>query len=224
MTIMRHNKDQMKPVVRLAESLGAGSVSFNVVQPTARGEKLHSCGQTLGIEELIDLGAWVENTLSASTPLPLYYSQPLAFIRLGRVLGQDGNGCGVCGILGILGVLGNGSYALCGIGETVPDLVFGHAARDGLEGVWKKTPILVKLREGLPSRLEGICGNCLMKGICLGSCIAENYYLSNSLWTPFWYCQKAYERGLFPETRMLPRGPAGGRCENKTPGFRKAGR
>ncbi|RLB85884.1 MAG: SynChlorMet cassette radical SAM/SPASM protein ScmF, partial [Deltaproteobacteria bacterium] len=41
MSIMRRNKDQMEPVVRLAESLGAGSVKFNLVQPTARGEKMH---------------------------------------------------------------------------------------------------------------------------------------------------------------------------------------
>jgi len=63
MTIMRHNKNQMEPVVRLAESLGAGSVKFNIVQPTARGEKMHESGEALDIEELVDLGRWVETTL-----------------------------------------------------------------------------------------------------------------------------------------------------------------
>jgi len=41
MTVMRRNKDQMEAIVRLAESLGAGSVKFNIMQPTARGEKMH---------------------------------------------------------------------------------------------------------------------------------------------------------------------------------------
>ena len=71
MTIMRHNKDQMEPIVRLAEGVGCGSVKFNIVQPTARGEKLHESGETLSIEELVNLGKWVENNLSKSTNLKL---------------------------------------------------------------------------------------------------------------------------------------------------------
>ena len=82
--------------------------------------------------------------------------------------GREGSGCGICGIYGILGVLANGSYALCGIGETVPELVFGHASKDPLADVWKDNPVLREIREGLPRRLGGICGECLMKGVCLG--------------------------------------------------------
>jgi len=191
-------------MVRLAEDLGAGSVKFNIVQPTARGEKMHEAGETLTIEELVDLGQWVENTLSVSTRLRLYYDQPFAFRALGKMFGDDGHGCDVCGIQGILGVLANGSYALCGIGEMVPDLVFGNSATDRLEEVWNTTPILLELREGLPERFEGICRDCLMKGICLGSCIAQNYYSSKNIWAPYWYCEQAYRLGLFPETRMRP--------------------
>jgi SynChlorMet cassette radical SAM/SPASM protein ScmF len=203
MTIMRRNKDQMEGLVRLAQSLGAGSVKFNVIQPTARGEKMHENGETLNIEELFDLGQWVENTLSASTPLRLVYSHPMAFRPLSKMFGSNGDGCGVCGIIGILGVLGNGSYALCGIGETVPELVFGHAASDRLEDIWHNSPVLKKLRAGLPDRLEGICGECLLKGRCLGSCIAQNYYRSKDIWAPFWYCLEATKRGLFPESRLF---------------------
>jgi SynChlorMet cassette radical SAM/SPASM protein ScmF len=202
MSIMRHNKDQIEPIVQLAEGLGAGSVKFNIVQPTARGAKMHESGEALGIEELVDLGRWVENTLSASTTLRLHYDQPPAFRPLGKLFGENGDGCDVCGILSILGVLANGSYALCGIGETVPDFVFGHAATDPLEEIWSKTPILLELRKGLPQRFEGICGACLMKEICLGNCLAQNYYRSKNLWEPFWYCVEAYSRKLFPTSRV----------------------
>ncbi len=203
MTIMRRNKDQLEPLVRLAESLGAGSVKFNILQPTARGEKMHEAGEALTIDELVDLGQWVENTLSASTNLRLYFSHPIAFRPLGRMFGDNGDGgCGVCGILSILGVLANGSYALCGIGETVPELVFGQAATDRLEDVWHNTPVLLELREGLPERFEGVCRDCLMKGRCLGNCVAQNYYLSKNLWAGYWYCEEAQKQGLFPETRL----------------------
>jgi SynChlorMet cassette radical SAM/SPASM protein ScmF len=206
MTIMRQNKGQMESLVRLAEGLGAGSVKFNILQPTIRGERMHFTGEALDVEELVDLGKWAENTLSAATYLNIYYDHPIAFRPLRKMFGRNGDGCGTCGILSILGVLANGSYALCGIGETVSDLVFGHAVTDLLEHVWTKTPVLMELRQGLPQRLEGICGHCLMKERCLGSCLAQNYYRSKSLWEPFWFCEEAYYRGLFPEARMIPEG------------------
>jgi len=121
------------------------------------------------------------------------------------MFGENGDGCGICGILSILGVLATGSYALCGIGETVPELVFGQAATDSLEDIWNKNRVLLELRNGISHRLEGICGDCLMKGVCLGSCVAQNYYRSKNFWAPYWYCEDAYDRGLFPETRILPK-------------------
>jgi len=206
MTLMRRNAEQIEALVRLAESLSASSVKFNIVQPTARGVKMHEAGETLSIREIVRIGEWVENELSAKTNLPLHYSHPAAFRPLGKMYGREGSGCSICGISGILGVLGGGSYALCGIGETVPELVFGHASNDPLADVWKDNSILREIREGLPRRLGGICGDCLMKGVCLGSCIAHNYYRSRDLWAPFWYCEEALRLGLFPESRLAQRG------------------
>jgi len=205
MTLMCRNVEQIEPLVRLAESLGAFSVKFNIVQPTARGVKMHEAGETLSIGEIVRLGEWVENGLSSGTKLRLHYSHPAAFRPLGKMYGSEGSGCGVCGIFGILGVLAGGSYALCGIGEKVPELVFGHASKDSLADVWKGNPVLREIREGMPRRLGGICGECLMKGICRGSCIAQNYYRSQDLWAPHWYCEEAKVLGLFPAARLAAR-------------------
>jgi SynChlorMet cassette radical SAM/SPASM protein ScmF len=202
MTLMRRNVEQIESVVRLSESLGCSSVKFNIVQPTARGVKMHEAGETLPIREIVRLGDWIENELSARTRLGLHYSHPVAFRPLGRMYGREGSGCSICGIYGIIGVLAGGSYALCGIGEHVPELVFGHASNDSLADVWQTNPVLRAIREGLPSRLGGICGECLMKGVCLGSCIAQNYYRSGSLWAGHWYCEEAKAKGIFPVTRL----------------------
>jgi SynChlorMet cassette radical SAM/SPASM protein ScmF len=204
MTIMQRNKGQMEAVVRLAESLGAGSVKFNVLQPTARGQRMHAAGETIDIGELIALGKWVDEELSASATLPLYFHQPPAFRRLGKMFGAAGDGCHSCGILHILGVLADGSYALCGIGATVPEMVFGHALRDSLKEVWLHSPTLAQIRAGLPRQLRDICAECVMKQVCMGSCVAQNYYRHRDLWAPFWYCEEANSRGLFPETRLRP--------------------
>ncbi len=202
MSLVRKNKDQVEAVVRLAESLGASSVKFNLVQPTARGEQMHRDGHTLSIGELIQLGRWIDTELSNSSNIPLIYSHPAAFRSLSGMFGPCADGCHTCGIMGIIGVLADGSYALCGIGETVPELVFGFAASDSLEDVWLNSPLLQEIREGLPKRLSGVCEKCLMKKICLGECIAQNYYTTKNLWSPFWYCDAAMKEGIFPESRL----------------------
>ena len=155
MTLMRKNVDQIEALVGLAESLGASSVKFNIVQPTARGVKMHEAGETLSIREIVRLGEWVENELSARTRLALHYSHPAAFRPLGKMYGKTGGSCGVCGIHSIIGVLADGSYALCGIGETIRELIFGHASRESLEDVWNQHPVLREIREGLPRTTRG---------------------------------------------------------------------
>ena len=205
MSLMRRNKDQIEAMIRLAESLGAGSIKFNMMQPTGRGETMHQAGEAVPMEELVQLGQWVENDLSTSTDLKLYYDHPPAFRPLGRMFGENTDGCGRCGILGILGVLANGSYALCGIGEVVPELVLGHAETDSLRDVWDHDSLLLEIREGMPHRLEGICRTCLMKNICFGNCVAQNYYRHKNIWSSFWYCQEAHSLGLFPEPRIMPK-------------------
>jgi SynChlorMet cassette radical SAM/SPASM protein ScmF len=202
MTIMRHNINQLEALVRLAESLGAGSVKFNIVQPTARGETMYQAGETLTIGELVQTGKWVEDALFSATTIKTFYSHPPAFRPLGKLFGENGDGCSVCGILGILGVLADGRYALCGIGKTIPELVFGHARQNRLEDIWNHTPILMELREGMPRRFEGVCKDCVMKARCLGNCVAQNYYKSRNLWAGYWYCEEARQHGLFPKTRI----------------------
>jgi SynChlorMet cassette radical SAM/SPASM protein ScmF len=201
MSVMKHNQGQIEKMVRLGETLRASSIKFNIVQPTGRGEKLIDGGETLSIEQFLSLGEFVNNTLSSSTKLRLHFDLPLAFRPLSKMFGEKGDGCATCGILGILGVLANGSYALCGIGNHIPELVFGDASRDPLEDVWNNNKVLIELREGIPLRFEGICGTCHMKRVCSDSCIAQNYYSSKSLWKSFWFCDEAYKRGLFPLTR-----------------------
>jgi SynChlorMet cassette radical SAM/SPASM protein ScmF len=199
-TVMRANAGQVDAIVRMAEELSADSVKFNMVQPTARGEKLHENQETLTIADLIKLGRHVEEELAPKAKLKVIIDYPRAFRSLQGI--ARGDGCSACGIFGVLGVIAGGHYALCGIGEHVPDLVFGEVGRVLLEEVWRENAILKALREGLPERLEGVCGRCLMKRSCLGQCVAQNYYRRGSLLAPNWVCEQAEEAGLFPASRL----------------------
>ena len=200
-SLMPHNAGQIDAVIRLAESLGAGSVKFNVIQPIERGEALHERRQHLGVAELIALGRKVEGEWTGQTRLRLFFHYPLAFRSLRRL--SAGYGGSACGVKGILGVLPGGEFALCGIGEKVPDLIFGHSHVDRLADVWRDHPVLNSLRGGLPDLLEGVCGRCLLKGRCMGSCLAQNYYRSRNLFAPHWFCEAAEAQGLFPASRLM---------------------
>jgi len=200
MSLMNSNIHQIEQVIRLGGTLGTSSIKFNVVQPIARGEKLAKTGKTISIEKIINTGRHVETELAKQTRLPLIFDYPMAFRPLSCIFG--GNGCYICGISGILGIIPDGSYALCGIGQHIPELIFGKVGKDSLEDIWENNKILISLRKGLPEKLEGVCGQCLMKYKCLGSCIAQNYYSSKSLWGSFWFCEQAYKSGLFPKSRL----------------------
>jgi len=204
MTVMRHNRGEMEDLVRLAEDIGAASVKFNICQPTGRGEAMHASEQTLTMDELLDLGEWVEGELKDKTSLRVVHSHPHAFQPMSRMFDDEQGGCGRCGIHGIIGVLASGSYALCGIGETVPELVFGDATQTSLAKVWAENPVINTIRDGVPNGLEGVCGRCAMSGMCLGSCVAQNYYATQNLLSAFWYCTAADEIGRFPESRKRP--------------------
>ena len=198
-SLMRHNVSQLSGIIALGEQLGAKFIKFNIIQPTARGEKLHEQDETLSLPELINLGKRVEFELQKTTDIHLYYDYPVAFRPLSRLH----KNWGICGIKNILGVLANGKYALCGIGEQIPELIFGDAAKDSLEKIWTEHPVLLKIREDIPLKMKGICSRCLLKSKCLGSCVAQNYYRSKDLTAPFWFCEKAEEEGLFPATRLI---------------------
>jgi SynChlorMet cassette radical SAM/SPASM protein ScmF len=202
-TIMKRNQTQIDSIVRLARELGAGSVKFNILQPSPRGDRMQEEGETLSLPEVLELGRWVEQELAPTVDIPLLPGYPPAFSPLKRVIGQNG-GRGSCGIRSIIGVLANGSYALCGIGANIPELVFGHASQDSLADVWQTHPMLQEIREGLPRRLGGICRDCLLNRLCLGFCLAQNYFHSQDLWTPYWFCQQAEATGLFPGSRRRP--------------------
>ncbi|MCM8819610.1 MAG: SynChlorMet cassette radical SAM/SPASM protein ScmF [Candidatus Omnitrophica bacterium] len=204
MTLIRRNKEEIKDLIVLAEELGASSIKFNVMQPHARAKKLYEQGEALSVEELIEIGKKIESGEIKSKKLWLFFHQPMAFRPLRNMFGRDGRGCGVCMIKNIIGVLSDGSYSICGIGETIPELIFGNAEIHNLEDIWYNASLLNEIREGLPNRLEGVCQKCLMKFMCMGKCIAQNYSFSGSFWSPFWFCKEAFEKGLFPQERLLP--------------------
>jgi SynChlorMet cassette radical SAM/SPASM protein ScmF len=196
LTLQRSNLEEIPAYLELAARLGAGAVKINLVQPILRGDDLQRQGETLAVAEILLLA---RQLAAAAAPLPVHLDVPWAFRPLGGLL--SGAAGGVCDLFHILGILPGGDYALCGIGIHQGELAFGPIMEGDLARLWREHPVLQALREGLPGRLQGICGACLMKGACRGSCVAANYRASGDLFAAHWFCRAAEAAGLFPAGR-----------------------
>ncbi len=200
MAVAEKNRHELAELARYAAELGASSVKYNFVTPTARGETMEHEGVTVPVSDQIVLSRWLQDELQKEVRIPVFTNLPLAFRSLSSIYGQNGN-CGKCGIFNIIGVLADGTYALCGIGTSIPELCFGNASTNRLKEIWEKTGALNEIRENLPKGLKGICSHCLVRNVCLGQCIANNYYVYKDLLAGHKFCEDAYTMGVFPETR-----------------------
>ena len=203
--LTRQNASQLTNAIQLAEKWGARSVQFVTAQPEPSLHQASWNPNLLTVEELIALGRKVERELASSTRLSLIFDQPLAFRGLQPQTRLDSQEH--CTVLNSLSVLVTGEYALCGLASaTSPGadgLIFGKVGADPLARIWFEHPILLALHEGMPERLEGVCGRCMLKSACLGHCVAGNYLRSGSLWGPYWFCEAAERAGLFPAGRLI---------------------
>jgi len=196
-TLHRGNVSQMGEVIKLAEDLGCGSVKFNHVQQVGRGKQF-AYEQGLQIPEIISLYHRIETNLTNESDIRIHFDIPIAFYSIRKLLDDN---LGRCTVRNILGLLAGGELSLCGIGVTVPQLIYGHIETDSLHDVWCNSIGLVQLREQVPAKLEGICAQCIHRDLCLGVCVANNFHSTGKLNAPYQFCHTADRLSLFPDSR-----------------------
>ena len=200
MTLQRRNREEIPGVIRLSERLGAGSLKINPLIPCGRGMEAFEHKNNLELDDLIRLYRMVGERSPSHKNLKIIFDLPIAFRTLSEI---KRGGISECRILNILGILGNGDFSICGIGQTVDELRMGNIREVSIRDVWEKSPILKDLRRSLPWKLGGICGRCLFKFQCLGSCRANAYALSKDLYAPYFLCRELFESGGFPASRYV---------------------
>lgn len=202
MAVHHGNLDQVEDVVRLAAEHGAGSVKINPVTNSGRGAGMHERGEGLDFDQHLELARCVREELRQSYPMRLVINIPLALMPLSEIM-RRGGCTGDCGVRGILGVLGTGEIALCGIGRTIPELVYGRLGADSIRDIWLHHPKILELRRLLDNveSFPGICGECTMAQRCRTGCVAQNYVDSGQLVWPDPLCAEAAGRDVFPAAR-----------------------
>jgi SynChlorMet cassette radical SAM/SPASM protein ScmF len=199
-SLWRGNKDHIKSTIILAKALGANSVKINLINTISRGDAMAQKNETLTVKETIEFHNQLTEELKKGPSIHVTFDIPPAFTP---VVNMRIDLC-TCGIFNILGILGDGRISICGIGSTTNTLVLGRIGKDRIKDIWENHAVLKQIREGVPKKMEGICGRCMLKSYCLGKCRAEAYYDKGSLLAPLSFCRAADEEGLFPQSRLVP--------------------
>lgn len=202
MSLHKGNMDKIEGVVALAAAHGAASVKFNPVIGNGRGRQMALRRETLDIPELLEIEQYIYGKLKERAAIKRLILDLPPAIRSFRVLMETGGVTGDCGVEGILGILGSGEIAMCGIGQTVPSLVYGRLG-DSIADIWLNHPRLLKLRQELGNRSHypGICGDCILARSCRTGCVAANYREGTDMVWPGKQCEEAAAQGLFPASR-----------------------
>jgi len=203
MSVHRGNGDQIEDLIQLAIEHKAASVKFNPVTRVGRGIKMHEKGDAPGYSEYLELARYIHEELRLQYQIPLFLPMPLALTPFNELWRTKG-GTSDCAVVGILGILGSGDIALCGIGQTNPELVYGKLGRDNIRDIWLHHPTILGLRKDLSDHVQypGICHSCIHAKVCRTGCVASNYLNCGIMVSPNWLCEEADRRGQFPKNRI----------------------
>jgi SynChlorMet cassette radical SAM/SPASM protein ScmF len=197
----RGNVSEVEDLVKLAASKGAGSVKLNPVTNNGRGSLMHERNETLTLDEILELSDFVRGSLKKTSPIPVILNIPLSLRPLKELVSNSN--AGDCGVDHILGILGSGTVALCGIGRTMPELVYGRLGHDSIRDIWLNHPAVVRLRNDLKDfeNYPELCRNCIFIRKCRTGCVVQNYSNFGKLIWPHAMCIEAQENGRFSQSR-----------------------
>lgn len=202
MSLHRMNTDQIDDLVNLSAKLGAGSVKLNPVTKGGRGTEIHKRGEALNFNEIMHIADHVYGDLQKRSPIRIVLKLSPALTPIPEMM--RGGGCpGDCNVRHILGILGTGEIALCGIGRTFPELVYGFLGRDSIREIWLHHPEILRLRWGFDDidSFPEMCKKCVHIRTCRTGCVAQNYVEYGKHLYPEMVCIEAENLGIFPITR-----------------------
>ncbi|NOQ23227.1 MAG: radical SAM protein [Candidatus Aegiribacteria sp.] len=196
--IMSVPDTKRKPVenmIRLVQDLGVHTLKINFITPSGRG-KSNNFFDNSSIQETLDFFSWIDS----ETPVWVRPSIPAALLPVNRL--PD---LGYCPVRNLMGVLPDGTFSLCGVAFSRKEMAWGKFPETSVKEAWKNSPVYRLIRSSVPDNLEGICRRCIHRDSCIGRCVANNMETGGTITSPDILCQRAFDAGLFPETRLINR-------------------
>jgi len=201
MSVCSLNLRHVEGTLSLCRDLGIRSLKVNPIIPLGRasGEMRPYLLDCDGIRTLIN----EVNRLSVNSGVSITVDVPYSLQPLDSLISGSGN----CHFLNILSILPNGDISFCGFGSSEQSRVIGNAGRDRIESIWDANEMVKHLRDGLPSKLTGVCSACLFKTKCRGGCRALAFADSKNFFGPHPICAMFLQQGKFPISRLLSQQP-----------------
>lgn len=181
-TIARHDKDQIEPVLRLAERAGAVAVHYFLLVPVGCGEQIAD-DQMLDSQEVEERLRLIDN-LQQTTSLQIKPTCAPHYYRIIRQQAREQNrprsGHGQHGALHSITRGCLAGTAVCFVsheGKVFPcgylPVEAGDVRRTSFGEIWRGSELFRQLRDF--SLLTGKCGICPFKNVC-GGCRARAFY------------------------------------------------
>ncbi|WP_113673348.1 radical SAM/SPASM domain-containing protein [Vallitalea guaymasensis] len=201
-SISMYDERELKKMVAFAENY---NVSYLKINPIVKiGNARHYQNEkddfifTISPEEMLEIkNKFSSNNKHAKVPVNIMLPVGLTNIR-GIITNSSSTfSYANCPTLNLISILPSGDLGLCAEANRTSDLIFGNLFHDDIVDVWKNSDTLKEIRTLIPDKLEGVCGNCLVKNICKGSCrtIALSSFGSINSANPI--CQKLYDENKF---------------------------
>jgi len=196
MTITRSNFAEIPALAKLVIPLGARVLKVHPCLALGRAKGLEELLAPLECLKLIRIVAQLDEIYKGKIITTMPLSLVASFFDWPRPLRIGG----VCPYKNLLSILPNGDIALCGIGMTHPETVFGNIYQSSISEIWNKaTGYLKELRSTTPNSFNGICSRCTFNKHCANSCPAYVYESSGTFFASHPLCEALYKMGLFPE-------------------------
>ncbi len=198
--VNRFNLSSVLDLVEVAKNVGAKMLKFVFVNPIGRAKENYD---ELGIphqeyvrtlEFLADVSEQFPGFVRLKTPPAVI--PPHLYRRFGQEEAQREvwYGCG----FPLMGVLPDGTVTICALTRSHEEIKFGHVLEDDLLTLWRRGKGWEMRQQYMETKLEGICGDCIFRDTCKGSCRAHAYDEYGSLTGPYLLCQQLADEGLFP--------------------------
>ena len=197
-SMCEENVKHLEKIVELCKSFGAVGIKLNPIVPLGRGySKIFNDG--LDVHEIVKRISNKVDNYSLKYDIPIFLHVPLAFRSFHSL---NDNGMLVCSHLNMLSILPDNALTICGYGGVNPKTIWGYYSKDlDLRDFWFNNPYLLNIRAAQAS--DGVCLNCVHNKICHGDCKALSVDCYDRWDAPSPFCQREYELGNFPKTRMI---------------------
>lgn len=201
-SISNINYDTIEKMIELAKNLNVSFLKFNPIVKVGNAKKINQDNDfifTLYPEEMLELRNKYCNKKSVGIPVDLFL--PMGLSNIKNILSSSppiqNYSCINCPTLNLISILPNGDLGLCPEANRSELLKFDNLYNTNLRKVWIENYNLYMLRSEIPDKLSGVCGKCMIKNICKGSCRAVAVSNSGTINAPHPICQYLFDKNKF---------------------------